>query len=562
MMMSRNTTRTAKRLVRATVCTLAVALGANACVGRIGDGNVDGDVGGDGDGTGNTPMGELSDAEATQVVRIPHAVYRYALVDVFGLDLASVESLALPMDEVVHGFANHNDLRAAAPQAQAYFALAEAVAEMVLADGTFLAGFQSACADADCLERFIGEYGRRLFARALPDSEIAALSGLVVRLRSTLPERSGLDADLRLAATILLQSPHFLFRMEVSGEDDDAEEVRRSGAEIARLLAWTLWLSVPDDELLDAADAGTLDDTEGVDAAIARMLEHAKATRSMVDFVDRTLVSDRFEEISRTDYDITPELRQAWVAEVRAFTTNVVFENDGTYGDLLLSRHTYVNRHNAWIYGVESSSEELKRIELDDRYAGLLTMSGWLASLAKPAETHPIVRGARILDAYLCTELAPVSLDEDDLAAFQGDTVRERVESGTGNASCQGCHVNINPLGFAFEGFNEVGFPQTMDNGFPVDTTGTLSWDGGDDVSIDGPRSVAKFLVQSEAGRACFAERMLTHARGYVPGADDPLLAEVEKMGDVSIKSLLAAIARTAVSRRLVVGREAIDTCM
>ena len=86
----------------------------------------------------------------------------------------------------------------------------------------------------------------------------------------------------------------------------------------------------------------------------------------------------------------------------------------------------------------------------------------------------------------LCVPLTPIPLDPDRLPQPTGDTTRERTESLTSGAVCNGCHKMINPFGFAFESFDQVGRYRTMDNGHPVNTTATVQFGEGEQIALDG----------------------------------------------------------------------------
>ncbi|MEL6186342.1 MAG: DUF1592 domain-containing protein [Myxococcota bacterium] len=490
-----------------------------------------------------------------QVFRIPNAVYRNAVVDVLGLEPAVAAQLPLPTDGTVFGFTNHNDLDPSGSRAQTYTDLSEMVSELAVADGRLAAETLDGCSQT-CLPLFVDRAARQLFGRPVPEEEVQAMTQLAYSLRDTMPETNGVvSRNIRLALTIILQSPHFLFRLETDGpaaSTDDLDQVRRTGPEVARALASSLWMSVPDEALVKAAETGELDDDAGVARQVDRMVESPKFRRALLDFVAHTLHTEKFADIVRRDEDISPQTRRAWADEVARFSEDVLYDRDGRFEDLLLARHTYVNEHNAPSYGLEVSGEEFQRVELDDRYSGLLTMSGWLALEANPSETDPIVRGAGIMRNYLCLDLAPAELSEEDLAAFNGDTVRQRVENGTSKPSCQVCHAIINPLGFALEGFDELGRPQTEDNGLPIDTTGSLTLFDGTQAELDGPRSVAELIMDSPSGKTCFATRLLAHARGYPPHERDPLLLElVEEVRSSPVKDLLARVAKSLGTRSL-----------
>jgi len=98
-------------------------------------------------------------------------------------------------------------------------------------------------------------------------------------------------------------------------------------------------------------------------------------------------------------------------------------------------------------------------------------------------------------------------------------TTRERIVAHTASETCQGCHSLMNPIGFAFEGFDAMGRPRTTDNGKPVDTSGALT---GTDVdgAFNGPEELASKLGQSASTRECFARQWFQFASGMPLGTD------------------------------------------
>jgi hypothetical protein len=74
---------------------------------------------------------------------------------------------------------------------------------------------------------------------------------------------------------------------------------------------------------------------------------------------------------------------------------------------------------------------------------------------------------------------------------------------------CATCHDRIDPAGFVFESFDEVGRFRTTDHGQPVDTSGTLTVGSDVDGSFtNGDQFLAK-LADSTTVRSCFAEKYL-----------------------------------------------------
>lgn len=66
---------------------------------------------------------------------------------------------------------------------------------------------------------------------------------------------------MRLAIRALLSSSHFMYRSEI-GQDTGGGVYRLTGHEAASALSYMFWATMPDDELLAAADSGELDTAE------------------------------------------------------------------------------------------------------------------------------------------------------------------------------------------------------------------------------------------------------------------------------------------------------------
>jgi hypothetical protein len=104
-----------------------------------------------------------------------------------------------------------------------------------------------------CAEAFLDRFGRRAFRRALTDEERARYLAFFDEQRAAFD----FPVAVELLTSALLQSPHFLYRIELATPGDVDVPVR--GFEMASRLSYFLWGSMPDDELLDAAEEGRLE---------------------------------------------------------------------------------------------------------------------------------------------------------------------------------------------------------------------------------------------------------------------------------------------------------------
>src|SRR3954469_22264819 len=111
--------------------------------------------------------------------------------------------------------------------------------------------------------------GRRAWRRPLEAAEITELAG--VASTATTELGSGVEG-VRWATVAMFIAPRFLYRPEL-GAADATGKLRFTGYEAAGRLAFLVWNSLPDKQLLDDAASGALSTADGVRAAVTRMLD-------------------------------------------------------------------------------------------------------------------------------------------------------------------------------------------------------------------------------------------------------------------------------------------------
>ncbi|MBL8740823.1 MAG: DUF1592 domain-containing protein, partial [Myxococcales bacterium] len=288
------------RLFRTTTVALLGLL--PACTGSIGDKPPGDDE--------SAPDAEL-DPGPMDLRRLTNAEVRNSVIDVLG-----IEPEGLP-DEIRADVSPTGFHNASGPQtinlaaAERYYAAAEQTAEAALTEGTRLVALAGCDVEVDgdpCLSSLAERLGRRLYRRPLASEETAALVAL-----------SGSDATPRDAAkTILisvLTSPHFLWKVEI-GVPDESGYLTLTGLERASRLSFFLLSSGPDEELLSAAEAGTLDTTEGVAQETRRLLADPRAEATLRTFAREWLTGDRLDDWTRSG-TLFPEWDEALAVEMR-----------------------------------------------------------------------------------------------------------------------------------------------------------------------------------------------------------------------------------------------------
>ena len=98
------------------------------------------------------------------------------------------------------------------------------------------------------------------------------------------------DSGIQAALERILASPKFLFRAEREPKSAAPGSIYPiSGVELASRLSFFLWSSIPDDELLDLASQGKLQDEATFDREVRRMLADPRAEALVTNFAGQWL---------------------------------------------------------------------------------------------------------------------------------------------------------------------------------------------------------------------------------------------------------------------------------
>jgi hypothetical protein len=371
--------------------------------------------------------------------------------------------------------------------------------------------------DAACGREFVESFGKRAFRRPLTTDELERWVGFFESQRTAID----FDAALQLTISAMLQTPQFLYRLENEGSAVAADRLELSQYELASRLSYLLWESMPDDELLAAADAGELGTDAGLEAQARRLLADDRARAAVRNFHRQWLYLDRVLGENKV-----PGLFPMWAGPVREsakeetllFIENTFFSG-GTVSDLFTSNVAYVDDVMAELYDIPSPPEPWSEVELDPlERAGLLSRIAFLAGNAHEANGSPPLRGVYVMERLLCeprpsppanADLSPVVADPN-----QGPkTNRELFEQRVAPSTCQGCHIRIDGFGHGFENYDAAGRFREEDNTLPVDASGYANGIG-NDAEYEGAVELQGLLAESDVVRDCVAKQWLTYANG------------------------------------------------
>jgi hypothetical protein len=455
--------------------------------------------------------------------------YRATVRDLLGVEPLAKE--AFGADTPLHGFISIGATRVAysAQQIEELELAAYDAAQKVFDDASrrvALVGCEPASVDDACVRAFLSRFARRAFRRPATPDELDAYADLVTMV--------GLDSDvwsgLAYAVAAFLQSPNFLYRAELGQPDESATERRRLTAfEVATRLSYLLTGSTPDDDLLQAAESGLLDDADGFRSQLERLLASSFAEVALLRFFEEQLEIDNVGNIVKVPAafpSFSPALAGAMQREMHDAVRDVALRRGGDLLALLTNRNTYVNGPLAELYGlpVQASADSWLPATLpeDGPRAGLLGFAGFLAQHAAPAETSATKRGYFVVSKLLCRTIPPpppgVVTTLPEPAEGENITMRERVGRHMSDDSCRACHGQMDPHGLALEHFDALGAYRERDDGLEIDASGTI-----DDQSFDGARQLGTLLANHPDVAACFARRFYEFALGTQARAGDPI---------------------------------------
>lgn len=502
----------------------AMALGAvlllPSCMGLVEGGN---DSRGSGPGSVNGPLvctDETIAVGPTPFRRLTRLQYENTVRDLLGLAGAPVPDL--PADDRTEGF--EVGATVSPLHVERYADAAEALASLATEDlGTLLPCDPSEVGEETCAGAFIRDFGARAFRRPLGGKEIERLEGVFRAGSEAADFRTGVELVIQTA----LQSPSFLYHVEGDGEVIQGTPLARIDAyALASRLSYFLWTTMPDDQLFAAAASGELDTIEGLDREVRRLLEDPRSERGIRSFFRQWLDLDRVDGIEKHS-ELHPEfdgvIARALRRSLEAFLDAVV-GNGGTLDDLLLESYAFVSPEIAPYFGVEVASTGMSRVELEPaRRPGILGHPALLALHAKPNQSDPIHRGTFVRERLLCQHLPPPPADLVVVAPdpAPGLSTRERFQEHSTNPACKGCHELVDPIGFGFEHFDEVGRWRDTDDGRPVDASGEIVSTKDANGSFYGVTELASRLAMSRDVQECFVRQVFRFALQRVEMNDD-----------------------------------------
>jgi len=510
--------------------------------------------GGDGTQSETFPLC-AADPGPAPLRRITRFEYGRTISDLTGVPASVADQL--PPDEETLGF---DDIAGAysvsSLHAARYLDVAELAATTLTANLTRLtavAGCDPTAGDAACVASFIAGFGRRAWRRPLEPDELEAMQ----QVYTGTAEPGPADGVAGVVAA-LLQSPQFLYRPEptTAATTEPLEPYA-----LATRLSFLLTGAGPDDELLAAAGSGGLDTEDGLLAETDRLLVGPRAGELFMHVamqwweLGALPALDKDRSLYRTWTDAMPA---ALAEETRLFLAEA-WQGTPNLTTLLTAPVTFVDADLAAFYNLPApGGAGFQRVTLDPtRAAGLLTQGSFLAEHAKADQTSPVLRGKFVRAKLFCRPPPPPPPDIVVMPPTVDPrlSTRQRFAQHTADQRCASCHIQMDPIGFAFEHYDAAGRWRDIDGNQPVDATGMLA---GTDVDgpLDGVPSLAARLAESDQVATCTATQWFRYAFGRAEQSIGDLCA-VDKLaaaltgrsGDGDFRKMVRATVRMSAFR-------------
>ena len=355
-----------------------------------------------------------------------------------------------------------------------------------------------------------------------------------------------LEGAVKRVILFTLKSPRFLYR-EIGTSKKDAFFA-------ASQLSFSLWDSLPDPELMKAAESGALVTKEQITQQADRMIENPRSWSKLQSFLMAWMKVDEVPDIvksSKTFPDFDTSTANDLRSSFEIFLESTAWSKSSDFKELMTSPTVYLNGRLAKLYGITLPIEApFQSVPLDqDKRSGLITQPYILSKYAYLETSSPIHRGVIIVRSLLGRTLQPPpsAFAPTPPSLHPEWTTRERISNQTKPDACNSCHGMINPLGFTLEGFDAIGRWRKSESGKPIDTTGNYLARSGKLAKFANSAELARYIAESDEGQYAFVEKLFQHlvkqpVLAYGPRML-PNLAQSFADNRYSIRKLMAEIA-------------------
>lgn len=431
--------------------------------------------------------------------------------------------------------------------------MAKAAAASVVSSGGL--SRLSPCQDATdaCAGQFIDAFGAKAFRRPVSSAEHDGLLGVYQQGAA----EDGFNRGAELVISTVLQAPSFLYLTELGSQAADTVEL--TGDEIASLLSYVTTQGPPDSALAEAGRAGALADPAVRVEHARRLLATEAGKTTLANFIVEWFTSDFVLNASKDNIPEFNQYRSALYDESRSFVRAVIDQHQADFKTLLTADFTVASSEVANYYGLSGNGQ----ISLAGTpRLGLITEGAFLGGHSSPTHSSPVKRGAAFMRQVLCTDPPDPSTVNLVVAAPAPDpskSTRELFAAHSADPTCQACHQTIDPIGFAFEEFDEGGRVRTGpedNNGKAVDASGTVSI-GGQTFTWTNAAEFLHQVAESDLALRCVARTATRFGFAWTNSATELKFVDEWNGLDVTQKTQVGEVLVKLISSDLFVQRRA-----
>jgi len=338
-----------------------------------------------------------------------------------------------------------------------------------------------------CANEILSTLAKQAYRRPVTENEVSDLLGFY----EIGNELNGFEKGIETGIRRIISGPEFLFRVETAPAGvAEGQPYQISDLELASRLAFFLWSSLPDEELINLAAESRLSDSDVLEEQVMRMLADPKSENLTTNFASqwfllRNLQAILPDPLTFPDYD--NNLRQSSIQETQMLFQSIIDE-DRSIVDIINADYTFVNESLAKVYDMPGIvGSRMRRVELEDENRrGILGHSSMLTLTSLGIRTSLVTRGKWFLTHLVGTPPPepPPNVDTQ-LTEVEGvpQSLREQMEMHRADPVCSSCHQLMDTIGIAMENFDGVGRHRTLDRGVTIDPVDFL-FDGTEITSV------------------------------------------------------------------------------
>jgi hypothetical protein len=414
----------------------------------------------------------------------------------------------------------------------------------------------NAAAQTACANTIIADLGAKAYRRPLDAMTTAGLTTVYTAVAA----KYGFATGVQSVIEAILQSPYFLYHLELEEYAKGAGKVAVTGYSLASRLSYFIWGSIPDTTLTQAAANGQLTTAAQALTQAQRMVADARALPGMRNFYEQWLelldlpLSKGDNTVTNINYGtlFTPAMQASIKASFDAQLDDAFWGGTDAVKALLTSTNAFVDVNTAQLFGLTSTSATVQKMAVDPtQRAGILTHPAIMSIAATDTQSHLIKRGVFFWDKLLCQ---PLPDPPANVPAFveppPGTSLRNQYATFTSNAqTCQPCHAKINPVGDLFENYDTIGRYRTVDDvGQPVVTDAVIVGASDPKLNVDTKDAVA-FSANLAASDTTVVNCMVTQFYRYAVhrqegAADAPSIMTLQSGFNTSGRSVPALLSQ------------------